>query len=50
MLIPYALQRFDEQTGDLVDARTRESMRRFLEALVAWTGRFEISLTYSERT
>jgi chromate reductase, NAD(P)H dehydrogenase (quinone) len=50
MLIPYALQRFDGQTGDLVDARTRESMRRFLQALVAWTGRFEIGLTYSERT
>src|SRR5215208_2646727 len=33
MLIPFALERFDE--------RTRESMRRFLVALVEWTGRFE---------
>ena len=50
MLIPFALQRFDERTGDLVDERTRESMRRFLVALVEWTGRFEISLTAHERS
>jgi len=50
MLIPFALQRFDNQTGDLVDERTRESMRRFLVALVEWTGRFEISLTAPERS
>ena len=42
MLIPFALQRFDE--------RTRESMRRFLVALVEWAGRFEISLTAHERS
>jgi hypothetical protein len=50
MLIPFALQRFDNQTGDLVDERTRESMRRFLVALVEWTERFEISLTAHERS
>jgi hypothetical protein len=49
MLIPFALQRFDQQTGDLVDERTRESMRRFLVALVAWIERFEINLTAYER-
>jgi len=50
MLIPFAMQRFDQQTGDLVDERTRESMRRFLVALVEWTERFEISLTAHERS
>jgi chromate reductase len=49
MLIPFALQRFDQQTGDLVDERTRENMRRFLVALVAWIERFEINLTAYER-
>jgi chromate reductase, NAD(P)H dehydrogenase (quinone) len=50
MLIPFALQRFDQQTGDLVDEQARESMRRFLVALVEWTGRFEISLTTHEKS
>jgi len=45
MLIPFALERFDEQTGDLVDERTREMMNRFLKALVEWTERFKITLT-----
>src|SRR5215204_6231017 len=49
MLIPFALQRFDEQTGDLVDERTRERMRRFLVALLEWSRRFEINLTAYER-
>jgi len=49
MLIPFALQRFDQQTGDLVDERTRENMRRFLVALVEWIERFEINLTAYER-
>ena len=43
MLIPFALQRFDEQTGDLVDERTRERVHRFLVALVEWTERFRVS-------
>jgi hypothetical protein len=49
MLIPFALQRFDQQTGDLVDERTRENMRRFLVALLEWIERFEINLTAYER-
>jgi chromate reductase, NAD(P)H dehydrogenase (quinone) len=42
MLIPFALQRFDEQTGDLVDEGTRERVHRFLVALVEWTERFRV--------
>ncbi len=38
MLIPNAREKFDEN-GDLTDERTRERMRRFLEALVEWTER-----------
>jgi chromate reductase, NAD(P)H dehydrogenase (quinone) len=45
MLIPFALERFDAQTGDLVDERTREMMDRFLKALVEWTERFKMDLT-----
>ena len=41
MLIPFSRQKFDPQTGDLVDKETRERLRRFLEALAEWTGRFE---------
>src|SRR4051812_44331979 len=48
MLIPYALERFDAQTGDLVDEQTRERMHRFLEALVEWTERFKMSVTAYE--
>jgi hypothetical protein len=50
MLIPFALQRFDQQTGDLVDERTRERMRRFLVALLEWSRRFEVSLSARERS
>lgn len=38
------------QHGDLVDERTRERMQRFLEALVAWTERFKITITTYERS
>jgi chromate reductase, NAD(P)H dehydrogenase (quinone) len=41
MLIPFSRQKFDAQTGDLVDEETRERLRRFLEALAEWTQRFE---------
>ena len=44
ILIPFALERFDAQTGDLVDERTREMMDRFLKALVEWTERFKMDL------
>jgi hypothetical protein len=50
MLIPHALERFDAQTGDLVDEQTRERMQRFLQALVEWTERFKISVTAYERS
>ena len=39
MLIPYAREKFDVETGDLIDEQTRERMRRFLDALVEWTER-----------
>src|SRR3712207_3200550 len=39
MLIPFSRQKFDMETGDLVDEETRERLRRFLSALVEWTGR-----------
>jgi hypothetical protein len=41
MLIPFSRQKFDAETGDLVDEDTRERLRRFLEALAGWTQRFE---------
>jgi hypothetical protein len=41
MLIPFSLQKFDAETGNLVDEETRERLRRFLEALAEWTRRFE---------
>jgi chromate reductase, NAD(P)H dehydrogenase (quinone) len=50
MLIPYALERFDEQTGDLVNERMREMMHRFLKALVEWTQRFKMTVTAYERS
>jgi len=37
MLIPFSRQKFDGETGDLVDEETRERLRRFLEALVEWS-------------
>lgn len=39
MLIPYAREKFDVETGDLTDEQTRERMRHFLGALVEWTER-----------
>ena len=39
MLIPHAREKFDVDTGDLTDERTRERMRRFLDALIEWTER-----------
>jgi chromate reductase, NAD(P)H dehydrogenase (quinone) len=50
MLIPFALERFDAQTGDLVDERTREMMDRFLKALVEWTERFKMDLAAQIRS
>ena len=50
MLIPFALERFDVQTGDLVDERTQDSMRRFLKALAEWTQRFKMSVPAYERS
>ena len=41
MLIPFSRQKFDVETGDLVDEETRERLRRFLSALAEWTRRFE---------
>jgi len=41
MLIPFSRQKFDPQTGDLVDEETRMRLRRFLTALVEWARRFE---------
>jgi chromate reductase len=39
MLIPFSRQKFDAESGDLVDEETRNKLRRFLEALVEWTDR-----------
>jgi chromate reductase, NAD(P)H dehydrogenase (quinone) len=41
MLIPFSRQKFDTESGDLVDEETRDRLRRFLSALVEWTQRFE---------
>jgi hypothetical protein len=41
MLIPFSRQKFDAESGDLVDEETRERLRRFLLALVEWAHRFE---------
>jgi chromate reductase len=41
MLIPFSGQKFDPQTGDLVDEETRKRLRHFLTALVEWARRFE---------
>jgi hypothetical protein len=41
LLIPFARQKFDAETGDLVDEETRQRLRRFLSALAEWTQRFE---------
>jgi chromate reductase, NAD(P)H dehydrogenase (quinone) len=39
MLIPFSRQKFDAETGELVDEKTRDRLRRFLEALVEWSER-----------
>jgi hypothetical protein len=41
MLIPFSRQKFDAETGDLVDEKTRQRLCRFLSALAEWTQRFE---------
>jgi hypothetical protein len=38
MLIPFSRQKFDAETGDLMDKETRDRLRRFLSALAEWTG------------
>jgi hypothetical protein len=50
MLIPYAREKFDVETGDLTDDQTRERMSRFLDAIVEWTKRFEEPATAYERS
>ena len=45
MLIPFSRQKFDGETGDLVDKDTRERLRRFLSSLAEWTQQFEQSIT-----
>jgi chromate reductase, NAD(P)H dehydrogenase (quinone) len=49
MLIPFSGQKFDVETGDLVDEETRERLRRFLEALAEWTRRFEERMKSPQR-
>ena len=49
MLIPFSRQKFDVETGDLVDEETREKLHRFLMALAEWTGRFEDPMRASQR-
>ena len=41
MLIPFSRQKFDAETGALLDEDTRERLRRYLSALAEWTMRFE---------
>jgi hypothetical protein len=41
LLIPFSRQKFDAETGNLVDKETRERLRSFLSALAEWSGRFE---------
>ena len=45
MLIPFSRQKFDGDTGDLVDKETRERLRRFLSALAEWIQQFEQPIT-----
>ena len=39
MLIPFSRQKFDAETGDLMDKETRDRLHRFLSALAEWTTR-----------
>src|SRR5918995_1576695 len=49
LLIPFSRQKFDPETGDLVDKETRERLQRFLEALAVWTQRFEEPMKANQR-
>ncbi|MDQ4063703.1 MAG: NAD(P)H-dependent oxidoreductase, partial [Actinomycetota bacterium] len=49
MLIPFSRQKFDAETGNLVDEETRERLRRFLSALAEWTLRFEDPMKAHQR-
>ena len=49
MLIPFSRQKFDAETGDVVDEETRERLRRFLSALAEWTQRFEEPMEAHQR-
>ena len=49
MLIPFSRQKFDGETGDLVDKETRERLRRFLSAMAEWIQQFEQSITAHRR-
>src|SRR5215217_4657382 len=50
MLIPFSRQKFDPQTGDLVDEETRDRLRRFLETLVEWSERVSRPAAAYERS
>jgi hypothetical protein len=49
MFIPFSRQKFDAETGDLVDKETRERLRRFLSALAEWTQRFDEPMKAHQR-
>src|SRR5215210_6369800 len=49
ILIPFSREKFDPETGDLVDEETRERLRRFLSALAEWTHRFEEPMKAHQR-
>jgi chromate reductase len=49
MLIPFSRQKFDAETGDLVDEETRERLRRFLSALAEWAQRFQEPMKAHQR-
>ena len=49
MLIPFSHQKFDQETGDLVDRETRERLRRLLSALAERTRRFEKPMRAQQR-
>jgi chromate reductase, NAD(P)H dehydrogenase (quinone) len=49
MLITFSRQRFDVETGNLVDEETRDRLRHFLSALVEWSQRFEDPTKASRR-
>ena len=49
MLISFSRQKFDVETGDLVDKESRERLRRFLSALAEWTHRFEEPMKAHQR-